>query len=135
MRKVAVIGGGHTKFMTDSPNTSIELAAEASMDAIAQANLTPKDIPSVTLFKCITPLSCRWIMVSLLTSIGAFQLFHVSIFIFMAGIILSLLFYTIGVRLFYHRVQYYFRTVGIFAIMITGVMTFLLLLAFLFPAV
>ncbi len=47
MRKVAVIGGGHTQFMTDSPNTSIELAAEASMDAIAQANLTPKDIQAI----------------------------------------------------------------------------------------
>ncbi|MBN2088785.1 hypothetical protein JW964_04195 [candidate division KSB1 bacterium] len=94
-----------------------------------------RSTPGTIFLKSITPFSCKWIMVSLLVSIGAFELFHISILIFMAGIILSLLFYTIGVRLFYHRIHYYFRTVGIFAIMITGVMTFLLLLAFLFPAV
>lgn len=47
MRRVAVIGGGHTRFMANSPNTSLELAAEASMDAIAQANLTPRDIQAI----------------------------------------------------------------------------------------
>ena len=47
MRKVAVIGGGHTQFVTDSPNTSLELLAEASMDAIIHSNLTPKDIQAV----------------------------------------------------------------------------------------
>lgn len=47
MRKVAVIGGGHTRFTANSPNTSLELAAEASMDAVLQAGLTPKDIQAI----------------------------------------------------------------------------------------
>ena len=47
MRKVAVIGGGHTPFVTDSPNTSLELLAEASMDANIHSKLTPKDIQAV----------------------------------------------------------------------------------------
>jgi len=47
MRKVAVIGGGHTKFMTNSPNSGLELMAEASLDAIINSNLTPKDIQAI----------------------------------------------------------------------------------------
>jgi acetyl-CoA C-acetyltransferase len=47
MRKVAVIGGGHTRFMTESPNTGLELMAEASMDAVINSNLTPKDIQAI----------------------------------------------------------------------------------------
>ena len=47
MRKVAVIGGGHTPFVHDSPNTGLELLAEASMDAITNSNITPKDIQAV----------------------------------------------------------------------------------------
>ena len=41
MRKVAVIGGGHTQFTVNSPNTIVELLAEASMDAIAHALVGP----------------------------------------------------------------------------------------------
>ena len=47
MRRVAVIGGGHTRFMANSPNTGVELLAEASMDAIVHSNLTPKDIQAI----------------------------------------------------------------------------------------
>ena len=47
MRRVAVIGGGHTQFVTHSPNTSLELLAEASMDAIINSNITPKDIQAI----------------------------------------------------------------------------------------
>ncbi|MBW2366878.1 MAG: propanoyl-CoA acyltransferase [Deltaproteobacteria bacterium] len=47
MRRVAVIGGGHTQFVTNSPNTGLELLAEASMDAITHSSLTPKDIQAV----------------------------------------------------------------------------------------
>ncbi len=38
MRSVAVIDGGHTQFVTNSPNTGLELLAEASMDAITHSN-------------------------------------------------------------------------------------------------
>lgn len=47
MRRVAVIGGGHTQFVADSPNTGLELLAEASMDAIINSKLAPKDIQSI----------------------------------------------------------------------------------------
>jgi len=47
MRKVAVLGTGHTKFMFDSPKTEIEMLAEASMDAIQESNLKSKDIQAI----------------------------------------------------------------------------------------
>ncbi|MCX5827402.1 MAG: propanoyl-CoA acyltransferase [Deltaproteobacteria bacterium] len=47
MRKVAVLGAGHTKFMFDSPKTEIEMLAEASMDAIQESNLKSKDIQAI----------------------------------------------------------------------------------------
>lgn len=47
MRKVAVVGGGHTHFMTHSPDSGIEMMAEASMDAILDSGLTPKDVEAV----------------------------------------------------------------------------------------
>lgn len=47
MRRVAVLGGGHTRFMAESPNTGLELMGEASMDAIIGSNLTPKDIQAI----------------------------------------------------------------------------------------
>jgi hypothetical protein len=102
-------------------------------DVLESSVSTTANAPGNILMKSIAPFTCKWIMVFLLAGTGAFHLFRVSLLVFMLSIVLSLLFYTIGVRLFYHRIHYYFRTVGIFAIMITGVMTFLLLLAFLFP--
>lgn len=47
MRRVAVIGTGHTKFMSNSPKTELEMLAEASMDAINESNLKPKDIQAI----------------------------------------------------------------------------------------
>lgn len=47
MKKVAVIGGGHTDFMTHSPNSGIEMMADASMDAILTSGITPGDIEAV----------------------------------------------------------------------------------------
>jgi acetyl-CoA C-acetyltransferase/acetyl-CoA acyltransferase len=47
MRKVAVLGTGHTKFMFNSPKTQIEMLAEASMDAIVGSSLKPRDIQAI----------------------------------------------------------------------------------------
>ncbi|NVM25877.1 MAG: propanoyl-CoA acyltransferase, partial [Desulfobacterales bacterium] len=43
MRKVAIVGTGHTPFTFATEKTSIELFSEAAMDAIHEANLEPKD--------------------------------------------------------------------------------------------
>lgn len=47
MRRVAVVGAGHTKFMYDSPKSEVEMLAEASMAAIQGSNLKPKDIQAI----------------------------------------------------------------------------------------
>ncbi len=47
MRRVSVIGGGHTRFMANSPNRGLELLAEASMDAIINSKISPQDIQAV----------------------------------------------------------------------------------------
>ncbi len=47
MRRVAVIGTGHSKFCFNSPKTSVELLAEVAMDAIHEANLAPRDIQAI----------------------------------------------------------------------------------------
>ncbi|MBN2568252.1 MAG: propanoyl-CoA acyltransferase [Deltaproteobacteria bacterium] len=47
MRRVAVVGTGHTKFMFNSPKTGVEMLAEASMAAINSSNLKPKDIQAI----------------------------------------------------------------------------------------
>ncbi|NPV90585.1 MAG: propanoyl-CoA acyltransferase [Firmicutes bacterium] len=47
MRRVAVIGTGHSKFMFNSPKTSVEMLSEVAMDAINEANVKPKDIQAV----------------------------------------------------------------------------------------
>jgi acetyl-CoA C-acetyltransferase len=47
MRRVAVVGTGHSKFCFNSPKTSVEMLAEVAMDAINEANLTPKDIQAI----------------------------------------------------------------------------------------
>ncbi|MBC7074830.1 MAG: propanoyl-CoA acyltransferase [Syntrophomonadaceae bacterium] len=44
MRRVAVVGLGHTKFCFNSPLTEVEMLAEAAMDAINEPNIKPKDI-------------------------------------------------------------------------------------------
>lgn len=47
MRRVAIVGTGHTKFMFNSPKSGVELLAEASMDAINGSGLKPKDIQAI----------------------------------------------------------------------------------------
>jgi len=47
MRRVAVLGMGHTNFMAHSPKTTIEMLAESSMDAIAASDLSPADIQAI----------------------------------------------------------------------------------------
>jgi acetyl-CoA C-acetyltransferase/acetyl-CoA acyltransferase len=47
MRKVAVVGIGETKFGPAQDKTSVELFAEAAMDAITASNLKPKDIQAL----------------------------------------------------------------------------------------
>jgi len=47
MRKVVVLGGGHSKFCFNSPKTEIEMLSEVAMDAIIESNLTPKDIQAI----------------------------------------------------------------------------------------
>lgn len=49
MRRVAVIGTGHSKFMFNSTKTSVEMLSEVAMDAISEANVRPKDIQAVFL--------------------------------------------------------------------------------------
>ena len=47
MRKVAVVGVGETKFSGAQKKTNVELFTEATMDAINEANLKPKDIQAL----------------------------------------------------------------------------------------
>lgn len=47
MRRVAILGTGHTDFMSDSPKNGLEMMAEASMEAITASNLTSKDIQAI----------------------------------------------------------------------------------------
>jgi len=44
MRRVAIVGTGHTKFCFNSPLTGVEMLSEAAMDAINESNIKPKDI-------------------------------------------------------------------------------------------
>jgi acetyl-CoA C-acetyltransferase len=44
MRKVAVVGVGETKFSGPQEKTGVELLSEATMDALNESNLKPKDI-------------------------------------------------------------------------------------------
>jgi acetyl-CoA C-acetyltransferase/acetyl-CoA acyltransferase len=53
LRKVAIVGTGHTPFTFATEKTSIELFSEAAMDAINEAKLTPKDIQALYLGNCL----------------------------------------------------------------------------------
>lgn len=53
MRKVVVLGLGHTKFMFNSPKTQVEMLAEAATEAIADSNLEAKDIQSAHIGNCL----------------------------------------------------------------------------------
>ncbi|MEE8420711.1 MAG: hypothetical protein V3R92_04560, partial [Dehalococcoidales bacterium] len=47
MRKVAVVGIGETKFGGAQDKTSVELFAEAAMEAMTESNLKPKDMQAL----------------------------------------------------------------------------------------
>ncbi len=47
MRKVAVVGVGLTKFSGPQAKTEVEMFAEAALDALNEANLTPKDVQAM----------------------------------------------------------------------------------------
>lgn len=53
MRKVAIVGTGHTPFTFATEKTSIELFSEAAMDAIDEAGLKPKDMQALYLGNCL----------------------------------------------------------------------------------
>lgn len=47
MRRVAVVGVGHTNFVFNSPKSGMELLSEASMEAIHASGLKPKDVQAI----------------------------------------------------------------------------------------
>ena len=47
MRKVAVVGTGHTDFVADSPKTEVEMFCEAAAEAMQESSTTPKDIQAL----------------------------------------------------------------------------------------
>ncbi|MDD4775378.1 MAG: hypothetical protein PHG75_02620 [Syntrophomonas sp.] len=55
MRRVAVIGTGHSKFCFNSPKTSLEMLAEVALDAINEANITPRDVQAINVGNVLGP--------------------------------------------------------------------------------
>lgn len=53
MRKVAVLGMGHSQFCFNSPRTQVELLSEVSLDAITSSNLLAKDIQAAFIGNCL----------------------------------------------------------------------------------
>lgn len=47
MRKVAIVGTGHTDFLSDAPKTEIEMFCEAGTEAMQEASVVPKDIQAL----------------------------------------------------------------------------------------
>jgi len=47
MRKVAIVGTGHTDFVSDGPKTEVEMFCEAGTEAMEEASVTPKDIQAL----------------------------------------------------------------------------------------
>ncbi len=76
MRKVAVVGVGQTKFSGAQKKTSVELFAEAAMDALNEANLRPKDVQSLFLGNCLGDFTEGQGMVQafIAENIGAFNI-------------------------------------------------------------
>jgi acetyl-CoA C-acetyltransferase len=57
LRKVAIVGTGHTPFTFATEKTSVELFSEAAMDAINEAALKPRDIQALYLGNCLGDFS------------------------------------------------------------------------------
>ncbi len=47
MRKVAIVGTGHTEFVSDSPKTEIEMFCEAATEAMAECDIGPERVQSL----------------------------------------------------------------------------------------
>jgi acetyl-CoA C-acetyltransferase/acetyl-CoA acyltransferase len=47
MRKVAIVGTGHTDFVSGSTKTEIEMFCEAAAEAMSEASVTPQDIQAL----------------------------------------------------------------------------------------
>ncbi len=76
MRKVAIVGTGHTPFTFATEKTSIELFSEAAMDAINEATLKPRDIQALYLGNCLGDFSEGQAMIQSYAAndIGAFHI-------------------------------------------------------------
>ncbi len=76
MKKVAVVGVGETKFSRAQGKTSVELFAEAAMDALNESNLRPKDIQALFLGNGLSDFSEGQGMVQAFAAdnIGAFNI-------------------------------------------------------------
>lgn len=53
MRKVAVLGMGHSQFCFNSPKTQVEMLSEVATQAIQASNLTAKDIQAAFVGNCL----------------------------------------------------------------------------------
>lgn len=76
MKKVAIVGVGHTPFTFATEKTSVELFSEAATDAIYAANLTSKDIQALYLGNCLGDFSEGQAMIQSYAAndIGAFHI-------------------------------------------------------------
>jgi acetyl-CoA C-acetyltransferase len=76
LRKVAIVGTGHTPFTFATEKTSIELFSEAAMDAINEATLKPRDIQALYLGNCLGDFSEGQAMIQSYAAndIGAFHI-------------------------------------------------------------
>jgi len=76
LKKVAVVGVGHTPFTFASEKTSVELFAEAAVEAIQDAGLKAKDIQALYLGNCLGDFSEGQAMVQSYAAndIGAFNI-------------------------------------------------------------
>ncbi|RLC33399.1 MAG: propanoyl-CoA acyltransferase [Deltaproteobacteria bacterium] len=57
MRKVAIIGTGHTDFVFNSPRTEVELFCEAATEAMEEARVSPQDIQALYCGNCLGDFS------------------------------------------------------------------------------
>ena len=76
MRKVAIVGTGHTPFTFDSEKSCVELFSEAAMNAINESNLKPKDIQAMYVGNALGGFSEGQVMVQsyLADDIGAWHI-------------------------------------------------------------
>ena len=76
MKKVAIVGTGHTPFTFSTEKTSVELFSEAAMDAILDAGLKASDVQAMYLGNCLGDFTEGQAMVQSYAAndIGAFNI-------------------------------------------------------------